>query len=303
MTYEKMTVAEFFQKISTEEQAREMTWKSRFSGKEFVCPACSHETFYAYACEPEIRKCRGCQKHVRLRVGTIFENTKVPMLTWVRMIFLVMQGKRGISAMELKRQLKMSSYGTTWTMLHRIREALRQKDEEYKLQNVIELDGAVFGRKHTGNQAEVLVAIETKDWIDEKGKAKSRAGFAKVMVAPESKMKVQEFIDNVIVKDSMVNTDGKPALQNLKNIDHDYQVVGNDPVVITHWLPWVHKFISNAKAWVVGTHHGIDSKYLGRYLAEYTYRFNRRHDPDSLFHRALTACAIGAPATAGSLFG
>jgi hypothetical protein len=303
MTYEKMTVAEFFKNVSTEEAARAMTWKSRFGGKDFICPHCCHEKYYAYKCEPEIRKCRGCSVHVRLRVGTVFENTKVPMLLWVRAIFLAMQGKRGISAMELQRQLKMSSYGTAWTMLHRIREALRQKDEEYKLRNVIELDGAVFGRKHSGNQTEVLVAIESKDWVDEKGRQKSKAGFAKVMVAPESKAKVQEFIDQVVVKDSMVNTDGKPALQNLKNVDHDSQVVGTDPVVLAHWLPWVHKFISNAKAWVVGTHHGVDSKYLGRYLAEYTYRFNRRHDQNGLYHRALTACAIGVPVTAGMLFG
>jgi transposase-like protein len=298
-----MTVAEFFEKVSTEEAARAMTWKARFSGKEFVCPHCSHEKYYAYRCEPEIRKCRGCSSHVRLRVGTVFENTKVPMLLWVRAIFLAMQGKRGVSAMELQRQLKMSSYGTAWTMLHRIREGLRQKDEEYKLRNVIELDGAVFGRRETGNQTEVLVAVESKDWVDEKGRQKSRAGFAKVMVAPETKVKVQEFIDQVVLKDSFVNTDGKPALQNLKNVDHDSRVVGTDPVILAHWLPWVHKFISNAKAWVVGTHHGVNSKYLGRYLSEYTYRFNRRHDPNGLFHRALTACAIGAPTVSGTLFG
>ena len=53
----------------------------------------------------------------------------------------------------------------------------------------------------------------------------------------------------------------------------------------------MHRFISNAKTWLLGTHHGIDAKYLDRYMAEYTYRFNRRHDPDSLFHRALYACA------------
>jgi transposase-like protein len=298
-----MTVAEFFKAVSTEEAARELTWKSKNGGKDFVCPHCKNETYYAYACEPEIRKCRGCAAHVRLRVGTVFENTKVPMLLWVRAIFLAMQGKRGISALELKRQLKMSSYGTAWTMLHRIREGLRQKDQAYRLKNVIELDGAVFGRKETGNQTEVLVAIESKDWVDEKGRQKSKAGFAKVMVAPESKAKIQEFVDQAVTKDSLVNTDGKPAMQNLKNVDQDSQVVAADPVVLAHWLPWVHKFISNSKAWLIGTHHGVDSKYLGRYLAEYTYRFNRRHDPNGLFHRALTACALGTPATAGSLFG
>lgn len=63
----------------------------------------------------------------------------------------------------------------------------------------------------------------------------------------------------------------------------------------------VHRFISNAKAWIIGTHHGVDAKYLGRYLSEYAYRFNRRHDLDSLFHRALTACALAKPITAQAL--
>jgi hypothetical protein len=197
----------------------------------------------------------------------------------------------------------MKSYGTAWVMLHKIREGLRQRDEGYKLKDVIELDGASFGRSATGTQTEVLVAIESKDWIDEKGKAKSRAGFAKIMVAPETKQKAQEFVDQVIEKSSMVNTDGSPSLRDVKNVDVEYQIVNNDPVVLDRWLPWVHKFISNAKTWLVGTHHGVESKYLHRYLAEYIYRFNRRHDPDGLFHRALTACAIATPVTTGALLG
>ena len=63
------------------------------------------------------------------------------------------------------------------------------------------------------------------------------------------------------------------------------------------------KVISNAKTWLLGTHHGIHEKYLDRYMAEYSYRFNRRHDPDSLFHRALFACAIAKPKTLRTLSG
>lgn len=59
--------------------------------------------------------------------------------------------------------------------------------------------------------------------------------------------------------------------------------------------------ISKAKVWLVDTHHGVEAKYLGQYLGEYTFRFNRRHDPDSLFHRALAACANAAPATSHAL--
>lgn len=213
-----------------------------------------------------------------------------------------MQGTRGISALELQRILKMKSYGTTWTMLHKIREALRQRDLQYKLSKYIELDGATFGKKETGNQIDVLVAIESKDWIDAKGRPKSRAGFAKVMIGAETKENAQSFVKTAMTAGAMVNTDGSPSLINLKGVDVDYRVVGTDKEVLDHWLPWVHKFISNAKSWLIGTHHGVESKYLAQYLAEYTYRFNRRHDPDSLFSRALAACVLATPTRSGTLF-
>ena len=75
-----------------------------------------------------------------------------------------------------------------------------------------------------------------------------------------------------------------------------------DKEILDHWLPWVHKFISNAKPWIGGTHHGVEVKYLIQYPAEYTFRFNRRHDPDPLFFRALGACVHAKPVTSQSLF-
>ncbi len=148
----------------------------------------------------------------------------------------------------------------------------------------------------------MLVAIETKDWVDSKGRPKSRAGFAKVMVGDETKKNAQAFVSNAIVEGSMVNTDGSPSLINLTGVDVDYRVVGTDKEILDHWLPWVHKFIGNAKVWLLGTHHGVESKYLAQYLAEYTFRFNRRHDPNSLFSRALFACVVANPARSGTLF-
>ncbi len=67
----------------------------------------------------------------------------------------------------------------------------------------------------------------------------------------ETKKETQEFVDKNIKQGSMVNTDGSPSFRDLKNIDLDYQVVGGDQEVIDRWLPWVHKFISNAKGWVI----------------------------------------------------
>jgi len=303
MKYTHIKADEFFRKINTEEKARNWAWKSRFSGKDFICPDCGSEEYWQHKKDPEKRECIKCPKQMRLRAGTIFEASKIPMLTWVRAIYFTMASKRGISALELKNQLEMKSYGTTWTVLHKIREALRQRDEAYKLQQIIELDGATFGKENSNNSREVLIAIETKCWTDAKGRVKEKAGFAKIYVGRETKENAQTFVDGAVKENSQINTDGSPALRNLKNQDVDYQVTANDPEIIKRWLPWVHKFISNAKTWVLGTHHGVEAKYLESYLAEYTYRFNRRHDPDSLFHRALTACALAYPVKSQTLFG
>ena len=222
---------------------------------------------------------------------------------WLKAIHLVMQSKRGISALELKRHLNMTSYGTAWAILHKIREALRQRDDRYKLKGTIELDGSAIGRIKRQNQAPLLVAVETKSWVDENGKPRSKAGFAKIAVANETKKEAQSFINQAIEPRSLVNTDASASLRNLKNINGDYRIMDSDKEELELWLPWVNRVTQNLKAWLNGTHHGIEAKYAQPYIAEFLYRFNRRHDPWGLFHRALTACASANPKTYVALFG
>lgn len=301
MTYQKLRGIDFFKVIHSEKKAREWIWKTRFPDSGFQCRSCAHTDFFPHYTRPEVRTCKKCRIETRLRAGTIFEASKLPLLVWLRAIHLLMQGKRGISALELQRVLKIKSYYTAWQMLHKIRAALRDRDERYKLRGLVELDGTCFGRRKRGNQKSVLIAIESKDWVDEKKRTKVGAGFAKVTVTPETRETIQPFVDQALEKGSWVNTDGKQSYRELKNVEMDYQTAQN-LIRLDGWLPWVHKFISNAKTWLLGTHHGVEAKYLDRYLAEYTYRFNRRHDPDSLFHRALKACTLAQPRPAYVLF-
>ena len=295
MKYRRMKFNKILKELDSEEKARAWVWLAKFDGKEFCCTKCGSENFYQHKKNPEVRECKDCHFEVRIRANTIFHRSKIPMLIWLKAVCLMTQGKRGISALELQAELEMKSYGTAWGMLHKIREALRQRDETYKISNVIELDGGVFGRRQTGNQTEVLVAVETKEWLDKNGKKKSRAGFAKVLVANETKKAAQHFVDNAVDENTTLHTDSSPSFTNLENVDVEFKTVGTDKELLDSWLPWVHKFISNAKTWIVGTHHGVEAKYLAPYLSEYTFRFNRRHDPDSMFFRALGACVRAQP--------
>jgi transposase-like protein len=303
LKYRRMKFSKILKELDTEEKARAWIWLAKFDGKDFVCPKCLGESYYQQKKNPEIRKCKSCGSRVRIRANTIFQNSKIPLLTWLKAICFMTQGKRGISALELQAALEMKSYGTTWILLHKIRNALMQRDDEYKLNDIIELDGGVFGKRNTGNQAGVLVAIESKDWIDQRGRRKQKAGFAKVVVANETKEEAQRFVNKGIEKNATIHTDRDPSFIYLDNVNIEHRAVSGDKELLDNWLPWVHKFISNAKSWIIGTHHGVEAKYLAQYLSEYTYRFNRRHDPDSLFFRALGACVKASPKTSGTLFG
>lgn len=308
MSYDRMTPMQFFSAVTTEEQARQLAWRAKFAGKDFECPRCTHDTFWQYQTRPEVRQCRCCGKQVRLRPGTLWEHSKVSMLTWFRALFFMMQDKRGVSALQVQRHLGARSYGTVWKLMHKIREALRQRDERYKLKSVIEFDGAFFSgiakeAPLKKGEATALVAVESKAWVDDRGRTKACAGFAKVEVCSESKIPAQRFADKNFTRGSLVNTDGDTSLTGIKGVDVDYRVEKDKKLLVTTWLPWVHQFIANAKTWLKGTHHAIRARYLRSYLAEHTYRFNRRHDPASLFHRGLVACATARHLSEPALFG
>ena len=117
MDYEHLSSMEFFTQVDTEEKARNWVWRCQLEGKDFLCPHCGEEGYWQHRARPEIRECEICRKPLRLRAGTIFRDSKVPILTWLRAIFLAMQDKRGVSALQLMRQLGMKSYTTAWGIL------------------------------------------------------------------------------------------------------------------------------------------------------------------------------------------
>lgn len=303
---------QFLVGVNTEAKARNLAWRMKFQGTEFKCPKCGQARFWELKSRPEVRQCTACHRQVRLRVGTIYENSKLPMLTWMQAILFLMQGKRGLSALELQRLLGLTRYETAWSMLLRIRRSLMNRDATYQLSGNIEVDGAVFGKKgdrwRKDTSKSVFIGVETKKWKDSRGRLQAKAGFAQVYVDPhgqETKQAAHDFVRQSIRPRSKIITDGKAMYRGIPDVKVDSKTVSGVRELVDKQLPWVHKFISNAKTWVLGTHHGIknNDKYLKYYLAEYTYRFNRRHDPNSLFHRTLFATLATPPLKLHALTG
>jgi hypothetical protein len=136
MNHEQILMNKKFNEILTEEKAREWAWSLKLECKPFACPKCGSGDFYTHRSRPEVRTCRDCLRQVRLRPGTLFENSKIPLSMWFRAIYLVLYRDRPISTQELKHRLQITSYGTTWALHKKMDLALQQPGQREVFKNL-----------------------------------------------------------------------------------------------------------------------------------------------------------------------
>ena len=220
--------------------------------------------------------------------GTIMHRSKLSLTTWFLARFLVGQSKRGISSVELGKQLGIRQH-MAWYMLRRIRKAMGQREGTYLLDGLIEMDdgyvgGVCEGRAGRGtDQAKVTVAIS----INEQG----YPGFAKVRILDSfTQFDVNDAVAGMIRTGATVLTDGLSSWGGLPEAGYRHKPTPNkDLPEGVEPFPYVHTFISNLKAWIAGTFHGLPDLYLQDYLNEFCFRFNRRRIEHRLFERLLHA--------------
>ena len=96
-----------------------------------VCPHCGGVEkvgkLAGKTTRPGLWKCYQCRKPFTVKIGTIFEDSKVPMRLWLQAMYLIAGSKKGISSNQLHRILGVT-LKTAWFMSHRIREAMRSGD-------------------------------------------------------------------------------------------------------------------------------------------------------------------------------
>jgi len=110
-----------------------------------------------------------------------------------------------------------------------------------------------------------------------------------------------DFVTRTVSPGSIVTTDGLNVYPQLKTHGYVHDRILSGEEKAEEKLRWVHTLISNAKAFIGGTHHGLDKKHLQAYLDEFCYRFNRRVWQPQLFGRLLSACVSGPIVTYAEL--
>lgn len=263
----------------TDDQAREHLEKLLWPDGKPVCPHCGSVDAYKMTgatCRKGLCRCRDCKKQFTVTVGTIFEDSHIGPARWVRAFHLMCSSKKGISALQLQRNLGIGSYRTAWYMAHRIRMAMKCEPMAGLLKGKVEVDETYIGGKSKnrhGQEWRPKVAVVAL--VSRKGQAVAP------VVKDTSARTLQEVIREHVDKKATIYTDGhgsyigvgqhfKGGHQSVNHAEGEY-VRGNN----------IHTnnaegFFALLKRGVYGTFHHVSERHLDRYCDEFSFRWGVR---------------------------
>jgi len=268
------TIFEFQKRFSTEAECLKFLILSRWPDG-FSCPKCGHGQFY-WMKERKLLQCPKCKYQASVTAGTVMHRSKMPLTVWFHAAYLVSTITPGISAVQLQRQLGLSSYQTAFTMLHKLRAGMVREGRD-KLGGVVQVDETYVGGKKPGLRGRGAAGKVIVAGVAEiRGRGISRI---RLTVIPNvTGATLTKFVKENVVAGATVVTDDWGGYARLTGYRH---IVDEDALVN------IHRVFSNLKAWLIGTHHGVSKQHLPAYLNEYTFRFNRRGTPMAAFQTAL----------------
>lgn len=292
-----LTVQQFQSQFSSEEQCLQYLSAHRWP-QGFICPRCGGGS-RGYMRAKRVHECRACGYQGSVTAGTIFHKTRVPLRGWFWALYRMSQDKKGISSLQLSKEIGVS-YPTAWLMQQKIRKAMADRDQNYRLGGLIEMDEGYVGGVETGKaqsgrggkrKSVVAVAVERRG--PGKEGEKPIPGFAALAVVQDaSACSLKGFLKANVRTGSHILTDAWRSYRAIEaeGFSHTTWRRGPDPAASHHLFPWVHITLSNLKRFLLGTHHKVGPHHLKRYVAEFAYRLNRRTMEANLFQRLIRAC-------------
>jgi transposase-like protein len=289
------------QHFSDEDKAREFLEKLRWPDGP-ICPHCG-EINNAYRLEPKpskkgthvrkgVWKCGGCREQFTVTVGTIFEDSHIPLSKWLLAYHLLCASKKGMSAHQLHRMLKVT-YRSAWFMAHRIRYTMSQEPLSSKLDGIIEIDEAYIGGKFRIRNPQAVKPARAGD------RAQAFANKAAVVSVLQRGGRVQSqhvqrvtaenlrpIVDQMVAEDAHVMTDSSTVLAGaLKGRKHDqvnhradeYVRYENGVCITTNSI---EGYFATLKRGINGVYHHVGKQHLHRYLSEFDFRYNSRKEKD-----------------------
>jgi len=282
--------------FTAEDTARAFLEAQRWPDKA-VCPHCG-VIGEAYKLEPKpgaktharkgVWKCGACREQFTVTVGTIFEDSHIPLRKWLLAIHLLCASKKGVRAHQLHRMLGVT-YKSAWFMAHRIRYAITREPLSSKLTGIIEADETYIGGKlriglqtnkpgerpkdrpgPVSNKAAVVSVLQRGGRV--------QSTHAKCVTSANLKPVIREMVD----KSAYLMTDTGTCLRfAAKEFQHDRvnhtageYVRHKDGVCIT--TNAAEGYFGILKRGINGVYHHVGKNHPQRYLSEFDFRYNAR---------------------------
>lgn len=277
----------------TEEAAREKLEGIRWANG-VVCPHCGrvggHTKLQGKKHRPGVWKCNnGCAKQFSVTVGTVMEGSHLPIRTWLMAFAILCSSKKGVSALQLQRQLGLGSYRTAWHLCHRIRFAMSQNPLKGLLEGTVMVDESYVGgnpknfsnkkkREHTKtgrgtDKAPIVALVErggrVRSWPIANITAKTLQDAIRDNVAPSASIQTDQLISYRGI--------GKHFVGGHETVNHARFEYARGSVSTNE----VESYFALLKRGITGSFHSVSKTHLHRYCDEFSFRWNERKVSDA----------------------
>jgi transposase-like protein len=285
-THSATNLIDLFEKFGNDEKCRIYLEKLRWPNG-VTCIRCQSDKISRIYKRNQFH-CDGCQYQFSVTAGSIFHDSHLSLMKWFAAIFLLSESKKGMSALQLKRTLRVS-YKTSWYLCHRIREAVRDDNCEELLSGIIECDETYIGGKAKNIHKHKLAKMKKSSYGYENKSmvmgAIERGGNVRLQVGevPATKETLHAFIKSKIKDETLaICTDEHKGYLGIEDRDTLHVVVDHAKkewvrgAVHTNTLENVWSLFKRS---ILGSYHQVSVKHLNRYVDEFEFRFNNRNNP------------------------
>ena len=269
----------------TEDEARKMLEDIRWpNGIE--CPHCQSKNVVRITSEAKtvrdgLLRCKDCRKQFTVTVGTIMQGSHIALRQWVQAFYSMCSHKKGVSSLQLQRNLGLHSYRSAWHLTHRVRAAMREDPLAKLLEGTVEVDETYIGgkpRRGSGKRGRGTKKAPVMAIAERNGNILSKP--VKNVTADTLKRAIREAVNS----ESRIITD---EFKSYTGIGKDFK---GGHGVINHGLGeyvrgdistnTAESFFALLKRGIHGTFHHISKKHLRRYCNEFSFRWDNRKVSD-----------------------
>jgi transposase-like protein len=279
-----MDFLEFLDKFPTEEHVIQYFIKIRYP-KGINCNHCNSENVCRMKNSPKAFRCNGCKNCFSIFKGTLLEDTYTDLRKWMYALHLFLNGKKGISGLQLKREIKVT-YKTAWRMLHKIRAAMGNRNSfDDSFFPIVEIDETYVGGKPRKGSAVKLKRGRGTTKIPVIGVIcrKTKQVHAKVALpnAEGKKLTGKQLLavlDEAVTRKAIVVTDEFTGYNALSKTHHVHLTIDHTKEYangIRHTNN-IESFWATLKRGIYGIYHHVSLRYLQNYISEFCFRYNNR---------------------------